>query len=226
MTKVPSDDSENTQDVLEKPRLRGVSHKYAFYVSLIAGALLVATVADAKRSIALIYVLSLSSLLGVSAMYHRINWTEEKRAWMRRLDHTMIFVLIAGSYTPMSVLVLEGSFANTALIIVWLSVVAGAIFNLMWGKAPKWVSATIYLAVSWVLVATFPELYERLGLTFVSLLGLGGLFYTVGALAYAFKRPNPWPGVFGYHEVFHACVVAAAGLHFAALSTFVFEPLS
>jgi len=175
--------------------------------------------------VALIYAASLSSLLAVSALYHRINWTPEKRQWMRRLDHTMIFVLIAGSYTPVSMLVLEGALARNTLIIVWSAVGVGALLNLVWINAPKWVMAVLCIAVGWVAVVTVPDLYEKVGFTFVAMLSLGGVLYTVGAIVYALKRPNPNPAVFGYHEIFHALVVVAAGLHFAAFAIYVFAPL-
>ena len=212
---------------LQKPRFRGVSHQYAFFVSLIAGSLLVA-LADGTRTrlVALAYALSLSSLLGVSALYHRVNWAPRARAWMRRLDHTMIFVLIAGSYTPMALLVLEGPLAQKTLVVLWAVVGFGALFNLVWIKAPKWLMSVLCLAAGWIGVLTLPELYERLGGGFVAMLAGGGVLYTIGALAYAFKRPNPWPQTFGYHEIFHLLVVAAAGLHFAAFSIYVFAPSS
>jgi hemolysin III len=209
-----------------KPRLRGISHKYGFYVSLVMGAALSATATSPELFwVSLIYALSLSSLLGVSALYHCVNWPPAKRQWMRRLDHTMIFVLIAGSYTPVCSLVLTGTLARATLSIVWGSVVLGALFNLVWLKAPKWIMAVLCVGVGWVAVATVEELNQALGPVFLALLGMGGLLYTVGALIYALKRPNPNPAVFGYHEIFHALVLAAAACHFAAFEFFIFMPL-
>ncbi len=227
MAVVRKSHSKPVENAPPKPRFRGVSHQYACFVSLVAGGALVA-LADGTRTrlIALAYAMSLSALLGVSALYHRINWSPKARAWMRRLDHTMIFVLIAGSYTPLALLVLEGELAQNTLNIVWSVVGFGALLNLVWIKAPKWLTSALCLATGWVCVVTMPQLYERLGGTFVALLSLGGVFYTLGALAYAFKKPNPWPRTFGYHEIFHLLVVAAAALHFTAFSIYVFAPLS
>jgi hemolysin III len=208
---------------LVKPRFRGSSHKFAFFVSLIAGlALILAADSSRKAWIALIYAFSLSALLGTSALYHRVNWNPAQRAWMRRLDHTMIFVLIAGTFTPFALLVLEGTRSTVVLIILWGAVIGGAVLNLLWVNAPKWVSAVLYVGLGWVGTTTVPELSESTGPWCVALLLIGGVLYTMGALVYALKRPNPWPRSFGYHEIFHAFVIAAAAAHYVALAGFVF----
>jgi len=145
---------------------------------------------------------------------------------MRRLDHIMIFVLIAGSYTPICTLVLEGDLARTTLMIVWGAVVFGALYKLLWLNGPKWVMAVLCVLVGWVAVVTIGELYARLGLPFIIWLGVGGLFYTIGAVIYALKRPDPAPEVFGYHEIFHALVVAAAACHYIGFKIYIFDPLT
>ena len=210
-----------------KPRYRGTSHKWGCYLSLILSLWLVGeTTTDITRTVAIIYTSSLVALLGISALYHIIYWTPEKRQWMRRLDHTMIFVLIAGSYTPICELVLEGALARNTLSIVWGGVVAGAIYNLIWLNAPKWIMSVMCMAVGWVAVVTLGELYDRLGAVFMVWLSLGGFFYTVGAIVYALKKPDPFPESFGYHEIFHALVLAAAGCHFVAFKIYIFDPLA
>jgi hemolysin III len=208
--------------LFEKPRLRGVSHQWAFFVSLVLGVLLVvfAPTGEARAATA-IYVTAVCGLFGVSALYHRHNWGPAARRWMRRLDHSMIFVLIAGTYTPFGMLVLEGTLAVVVLCIVWGGALAGVIMKLVWIDAPKWLVAAAYVALGWVAVAAMPELGSRLGLGALALLIGGGTAYTAGAVIYALGRPDPAPKVFGYHEIFHALVIAAAGAHFAAVAFFV-----
>jgi hemolysin III len=202
-----------------KPRLRGVLHQYSFFVSLVLGAAIVILAPDGKaRVAAAIYAFAVSGLLGTSALYHRHTWHPRARAWMRRLDHSMIFVLIAGTYTPFSLLVLHGTLARAILIVVWAGALGGIVLNLLWTTAPKWLSATVYIALGWVAVAAMPALARELGAVGVGLVMLGGLMYTAGAVIYAMGRPNPAPAVFGYHEIFHALVVAAAAAHFAVVA--------
>jgi hemolysin III len=137
---------------------------------------------------------------------------------MRRLDHSMIFVLIAGTYTPFALLVLSGSLAQAILIVVWAGALGGIVLNLVWITAPRWLIAAVYVALGWVAVAAMPALADKIGAGGVALLMGGGLLYTAGAVIYATKRPNPSPQVFGYHEIFHALVVAAAAAHFAVVA--------
>jgi hemolysin III len=170
---------------------------------------------------AAIYGLSLSALLGTSAAYHRINWTPKARAWMRRLDHTMIFVLIAGTYTPFGMLKLGDRLGFIVLVSMWSAVGAGVVLKLVWLSAPKWLVAILYVATGWMSVWVAPEMIAATGVLCVTLIGIGGALYTVGALIYAMKRPNPIPGVFGYHEVFHALVIAAALVHYIAIAIYV-----
>jgi hemolysin III len=203
-----------------KPKLRGVSHEWAFFISLVLGGALIFFAKTPKATLAVgIYAVSLSALLGTSALYHRVNWKRPQvRTWMRRLDHSMIFFLIAGTYTPFALLVMHGTLATAILIAVWAGAIAGAIVEMVWIGHPKWVSATVYLTIGWVAVAAFPDLWSGLGPTGALLLVGGGLLYTAGAVVYAVQRPNPSPAIFGYHEVFHAFVLAAAVIHFSVIA--------
>ncbi len=205
-----------------KPKLRGSSHKWAFFVSLVLGAALIVVAKTPKATLAVaIYAVSLSALFGTSALYHGVNWTRPNvRMWMRRLDHSMIFFLIAGTYTPFALLVLDGALATAILVVVWSGAIAGAIVETVWIEHPKWVSALIYLALGWVAVVAFPDLWSTLGVAGSMLVVAGGLLYTVGAVVYATQRPNPNPAIFGYHEVFHLFVIAAAVAHFSAVAFF------
>jgi hemolysin III len=205
-----------------KPKLRGVSHEWAFFVSLFLGAGLIVAAKTPKATLAVtVYAVSLSALLGTSALYHRVNWTRpELRKWMRRLDHSMIFFLIAGTYTPFALLVLHGPLADAILVVVWIGALAGAIVEMVWIDHPKWVAALIYMSLGWVAAVAFPELWGEIGLAGVLLVAAGGLLYTAGAVVYATQRPNPNPRVFGYHEVFHLFVILAAAAHFAAIAFF------
>jgi hemolysin III len=205
-----------------KPKLRGVSHEWAFFCSLGFGAALIILAETPKATLAVaIYAVSLSALFGTSALYHRVNWSRPGvRQWMRRLDHSMIFFLIAGTYTPFALLVLQGTLAMTILAVVWVGAIAGAIVEMIWIDHPKWASALIYLSLGWVAVAAFPELWTSMGPAGTLLVAAGGLLYTAGAVVYALQRPNPVPATFGYHEVFHLLVIAAAVAHFSAVAFF------
>ena len=202
-----------------RPRFRGVFHQYAFFASLITGAVLVLVAPTRKATTAAaIYAASVSGLFGASALYHRVMWRPATRRWMRRLDHSMIFVLIAGTYTPFALLVLHGTLATAVLGIVWGGAAAGVLLKLVWVDAPKWLMAGIYLALGWVGVATMPQVLSRAGVGAVTLLAVGGALYSAGAIIYATRRPDPRPAVFGYHEIFHVLVIAAAAAHYAAIA--------
>jgi hemolysin III len=202
-----------------KPRMRGVLHEYAFFVSLPLGLALILAASDGRARIAaLIYALAVSGLLGTSALYHRHNWGPKARRWMRRADHSMIFVLIAGTYTPVALLALKGSLASTILIVLWCGALGGVIFKLLWIDAPKWLFAGVYVVLGLVTAAVFGELPAAIGWLGVIGLAVGGLLYVIGAVVYATGRPNPWPKVFGYHEIFHALVLVAAGLQYAVIA--------
>jgi len=206
-----------------KPRLRGVLHQWAFAVSLLAGIGLVLEAGSARARVAVaVYGLSVAALFGTSALYHRVDWrTLSARRWVRRLDHTMIFVLIAGSYTPFGLLVLRGTLGTVILIAVWSAALAGAVFKLVWIDAPGWLGAATYVLVGWIALVALPELLERLGIAAVGALALGGILYSVGAVIYAHKRPDPVPTVFGYHELFHLLVIVAAALQYAVVAFWV-----
>jgi hemolysin III len=207
-------------DARLKPRLRGVSHQWAFFVSLVAGITLVLLAGGGRATLAAaIYATSVVALFGVSALYHRVNWmSATARRWMRRLDHSMIFFLIAGTYTPFALLVLHGTLATAILIAVWGGALVGVVLNLIWVDAPKWVTATVYLVLGWVAVAAFPDMISELGVTATALVAAGGVLYTLGAIVYALRRPDPAPEVFGYHEIFHLLVIAAATLHYSVVA--------
>ena len=209
-----------------KPRLRGVFHQYAFYVAVVAGAVLVALSDSSRELLATwIYAAALASMFGISALYHRVHWRSPRvRTWMRRLDHSTILLLIAGTYTPFALLAFDGRIGDLILVVVWAGAAAGLVLNLVWVDAPKWLTAAVFIALGWVGVAAVPELLELGVAPLVLVLG-GGALYTLGALAYALKRPNPYPATFGYHEIFHLLVVGAAITHFVAIAAFV-APLS
>ena len=205
----------------QKPRLRGVSHQWAFFVSLGAGAALVLAASGPRAVIAMsIYAFSLSAMLGTSALYHRVTWTPEVRRWMRRLDHTMIFVFIAGTYTPFALLVMHGTLAKLVLIVVWATAAAGIVLNLVWISAPYWFSVVVYLSTGWVAIVTLPQLWDEIGPVGVGLIALGGALYSAGAVVYARRKPDPRPQVFGYHEIFHILVIAAAAVQYAAVAIY------
>ena len=210
-----------------KPRLRGVVHEYAFFVALAAGAALLVVAPSGKARLAVgLYVLGLAGLLGTSALYHRVTWRRPNaRRWMRRLDHSMIFVLIAGTYTPIALLVLSQPLGSVVLVVIWSGAVGGIVLSLLWPDAPRPVSAAIYISLGWVAIIAMPQLFDRLGALGIALIAAGGLLYSVGAIVYARKRPDPVPTVFGYHEIFHVLVVAAAALHFAVIA-FLVLPLA
>jgi hemolysin III len=203
-----------------RPRLRGVSHQWAFFASLAAGAALVASAPTGRARIAVaVYVASLAALFGTSATYHRVSWrTARARLRMRSVDHSMIFVLIAGTYTPFALLALRGILGTAILVVVWAGAAAGVTLQFAWRERRKWAVAVPYVALGWVAVVALPRMLDRVGVGPTLLVVLGGLLYTAGAVVYARRRPDPVPHVFGYHEVFHALVIAAAALHFGVVA--------
>jgi len=206
---------------LTKPRWRGVLHQHAFFAALAAGAVLVAAADEPRARVgAAVYAVGLAGLLGTSALYHRVTWSANARRWMRRLDHAMIFVLIAATATPVALLVLEETQGTVLLAVTWGAAIAGVAMELLWTDAPKWVNAIVYVGVGLCGLLAFPSLAGYAASALVLMIA-GGVLYTAGAVIYATGRPNPSPLVFGYHEVFHALVVAAAALHFAAVGIVV-----
>lgn len=210
------------EDAGQKPSLRGVLHQWAAVYALGAGTGLVALAPTAPARIATgIYAASVVLLFAVSAVYHRFHWTPGIRTWLRRADHASIFLLIGGSYTPIAVLGLDAATGRTLLMAIWSGVAIGVLVSMLWPGAPKFVSATIAVAVGWTIVPYLGAILRVLSTAELWLIALGGLAYTVGAVVYAAKRPNPWPRSFGYHEVFHALTLVGAALHLAAILSIV-----
>jgi hemolysin III len=204
------------------PVLRGVSHAVAFWVaSAAAVALAVLAPTATARVAALVYGLGLCALFAASATYHRWRWSDRWRPLLRRIDHSTIFVFIAASYTPVALLVMHGSLRWVLLAAVWAGALGGVVLSVAWITAPRVLQAACYLALGWVAVFAVPQLLDHLGLAPLILLAAGGILYTAGAVVYATQRPNPWPRVFGFHEVFHAFVIAAAVVHFVAIAGWV-----
>ena len=209
-------------DGTERPRLRGWLHLGAVPVALGLGIALVIVAPGAESTVAaLVYALAVVALFAASATYHRGRWRHEVRAWLSRVDHAMIFVLIAGTYTPICVLALDGTLGDALLITVWAGALVGVVLQLIPFAKPRWVEVAVYVALGWVAVAALPQLVDELGWTATALIGAGGALYTLGAVAYGLKRPDPVPHVFGYHEVFHACTIAAAAAHYAVIAFWV-----
>jgi hemolysin III len=205
-----------------KPRLRGLSHAAAFLVAVPLGVLLVVEAETSlERLAAVVFAASVVTMFGASALYHAPNWPDGPRRWLRRVDHAGVYGLIAGTYTAIGLLVLKGNWRPVVLGIVWIGALAAIVFKFSWVDAPTWISSVIGVALGWVGVIIFPQLLDEIGLGGTLLVLAGGLLYTAGALVYAFRRPDPFPLVFGFHEVFHVLVIAAAAAHFVAIAAFV-----
>jgi len=202
-----------------KPRLRGVSHQLAAIAWPFAALALFGDASDGLTIAAVVvYTLSAVGLFSTSALYHRVTWSPAARRRMRRLDHAAIFLLIAGTYTPICLLGLGVEAGTLPLIIVWIGAALGIAKTLFWIGSPKWITAVLAVGVGWAPMIEWRILVEALAPVGVALMVAGGVLYTLGALAYAAKRPDPWPKTFGYHEVFHALVVAAAICHLALVA--------
>jgi len=210
-----------------KPRLRGWLHAYAAVISIISGAAMIAVAAAVKGGSAgattSIYCATVTLLFGTSALYHRLDWGPAARRLMKRLDHSMIFVFIAGTYTPIAALTLPRTPAMAVLIAVWSGAVVGVGLQTLWPSAPRWLSAPCYIALGWVAVFVMPDLLHNAGVAAFVLIVAGGAIYTIGGVVYALKRPNPVPGVFGFHEVFHLCTLVAAACHYVAIWLAIFS---
>ena len=206
---------------LEKPRFRGVVHQYAFFVAVAVGVVLVLETSGARaRVAAAIFAGSVATMFGASALYHRVTWGPRWRPWLRRLDHAMIYVLIAGTYTPFALLVLSGAWRATVLAVVWTGAALAMSLRFAWVDAPKWISVFFGLTLGWVGVVVFPQLM-KVGAGAVLLLIAGGVLYSGGAVVYAIQRPDPAPATFGYHEIFHVLVAAAVVCQYCAIAFFV-----
>lgn len=205
-----------------KPLLRGVLHQVAFFASLAVAPLLIFG-ADGGRArlSAAVFAGSVAACFGASALYHRVTWTPGVRLWMRRVDHAGVYVLIAGTYTPVSLLVLRGAWRPTILAIVWTGAAAAIVLKFVWVDAPKWLAAAIGIGLGWVAVAALPQLISHIDPVGVTLLVAGGLAYTAGAVVYARRKPDPAPAIFGYHELFHALTIVAVVCQYVAIGLFV-----
>ena len=202
-----------------KPRLRGVLHEAAFAISLVTGTVLICLADGARERVAVaVYAGSVALLFGTSAAYHRGAWSPRAYDLMARLDHSMIFVLIAGSYTPFALLLLHGAARWAVLSVVWGGAAVGVLLRNVVRRPPRWLFVALYLALGWVAVGLMPAVLHRGGVAVLVLLAVGGLFYTAGALVYALQRPDPSPRWFGFHEVFHALTLLAFVTHYTAVS--------
>ena len=191
-------------------------------MSLVIGTLLVVGSDGTSRQVAAsVFAASVAACFGMSALYHRVSWSPPVRLWMRRLDHAGIYLLIAGTYTPVCLLALDGAWRPTALSLVSLAAAAAIVLKFAWVAAPKWLAAAMGIALGWVGVALLPQLATRLDPAAIVLLALGGVAYTVGALVYARGRPDPVPSVFGYHELFHALTIVGVACQYVAIAFFV-----
>jgi hemolysin III len=203
---------------LLRPRMRGWLHAYAFVVSLVTGAVLIAVAPGGERRLgAAIYALTVALLFGTSALYHRITWQPGPRAIMKRLDHAMIFVFIAGTYTPFALALLPHTSKIVVLLVIWCGAAVGIGTRMAWLHAPRPLIIPLYIGLGWVAVFVLPQVLHSGGVATLVLLLVGGVFYSLGAVVYAVRRPDPVPTVFGYHEVFHLCTLLAAICHYIAV---------
>ncbi|HEY8075613.1 MAG TPA: hemolysin III family protein [Labilithrix sp.] len=195
----------------EKPLLRGVLHQYAFFVALACAYALVRSSHTPAAMVASgVFGASLATLFATSALYHRVAWGAEGRRLMRRLDHAAIFVLIAGGYTPLFTLVPSSKGDHVALVVIWTGAALGIVKSLVWAHAPKWLTALLCVALGWVVIGQVIDRKHVVGALCISMLVASGALYSVGAIVYALRKPNPFPRVFGYHEVFHAFTIVAS----------------
>ena len=207
-----------------KPKLRGWLHTGTFPLVVAAGIVLVALAPDrAARISSAIFMVTAALLFGTSALYHRGTWSPRTNVLLKRFDHSNIFLIIAGSYTPFAALLLPSDRARTLLWIVWAGAIAGVFFRIIWVGAPRWLYTPVYIALGWVAVIYLPDFYRSGGAALLTLIIVGGGLYTAGAVIYALKRPDPSPRWFGFHEIFHACTVAAFAAHYIAVSFAVYS---
>ena len=204
-----------------RPLLRGVLHEVAFVVVALVGVAFVAEL-DGRRLVgATAFAASAAIMLGASSLYHRRTWGPSARLWMRRADHAGIYLLIAGTYTPVGLLCLHGTVQKVVLAVVWTGAALAIATKLCWVAAPKWLSVVYAITLGWVGVAAMPQLEDSAGFAAVALLAAGGIAYTVGAIVYGLKKPDPFPRVFGYHEIFHAFTLVALACQYVAIAFFV-----
>jgi hemolysin III len=198
-----------------------VFHEVGFFAAVVLGIPLVLTAHPGRARIAaIVFAVSVAACFGASALYHRPTWQPNVRGWLARLDHAGVYLLIAGTYTPFGLLVLSTGWAIPVLTIVWTGALAAILLKLFWLDTPKWLSAVIAVSLGWVAVAAIGQL-RKLDTAALALVIAGGLMYTIGAVVYALRRPDPYPTVFGYHELFHVLTVVAAGCQYAAIAFYV-----
>jgi hemolysin III len=221
MTMMHSDDSIAVAAVLERPALRGTLH-VAAAVAAVIGAVALLLIAETPSGYvgAAIFASSLILLYTTSASYHQVPWSDGWRRFVKRIDHSVIFLLIAGTYTPFCLHV-SLAWGIPLLAVVWTLAGAGVLMKLAWPDGPRWLSVALYVGLGWVGVAGATEVLSQYAGGPIALIILGGALYTIGGIVYALQRPNPWPRVFGYHEVFHALVVAGSAVHYAAIAVYV-----
>lgn len=201
-----------------KPTLRGWQHAVMFPIAVVAGVILVATAPTmAGRVSSAIFASTAALLFGVSALLHRGTWSPHVEALLRRLDHANIYLIIAGTYTPFAVLALPESEGKILLAIVWTGALIGVVLRVFWIGAPRWLSTTLYVVVGWIIIFFIPELVDQVGAGVVALIALGGILYTLGAIVYATKWPDPHERTYGFHEVFHSLTIAAFTAHYIAV---------
>jgi hemolysin III len=208
-----------------KPRFRGVSHQYAFFIAIFATAFLYGRAPSGDPQLAtLFFGACLAFLFGTSALYHRVDWTAEGRQRMRRLDHAAIFVLIAGGYTPLFSLVAKPGGGHGALAFIWIGAMLGIVKSLAWPNAPKWITAALCVVLGWTVIFEVAARASIVGSLATGMLVASGVIYSLGAVVYATKRPDPFPRTFGYHEVFHAIVIGASMCLFTHVALVVLRP--
>ena len=214
----PTDAAESNVEAV-KPSGRGVSHEIAAFVFPVLGlALVVVAPTAAARWSALVYTVGVTAMYATSACYHHGHWSPPARRRLRRLDHSMILVGIAATYTPLAVVGLDSRSARVLLAIVWTLAIIGVVVQMLWLDAPRWLVAGIYVVVGWTALLFVPVLWNQLGVVTFSLIVAGGVLYSVGARVYSTRRPDPVPAVFGFHEVFHALVIAAGLVFYVAIA--------
>ncbi|MGL4173119.1 MAG: PAQR family membrane homeostasis protein TrhA [Actinomycetota bacterium] len=206
-----------------KPKLRGWLHAGAFPVAVVGGIVLVALAPSATAKItAAVYSITAALLFGTSALYHRGTWSPRARQLLRRMDHSNIFLIIAGTYTPFAALLLPEGRARLLLFIIWAGALGGVLFRVFWVGAPRWLYTPVYLALGWVAVLYLPDFLREGGVALITLMIVGGVLYSLGGVVYGLKRPDPSPRWFGFHEIFHACTIAAFVVHYIAVSFAVY----
>jgi hemolysin III len=211
-----------TEPTLAKPLLRGVLHQAAFVLALAVAPFVIYAADGTRARLSVgVFAASVAACFGASALYHRVTWTPRVRPWMRRIDHAGVYLLIAGTYTPVSLIALGGAWRPAILATVWTGAAAAIVLKFAWVDAPKWLAAAIGIALGWVAVVALPQLASHVQPAAVILLIVGGLAYTAGAIVYARRRPDPAPAVFGYHELFHALTIVAVTCQYTAIALIV-----